>query len=142
TATSESGRRSSGWKLPGIRHLLRSRLSRSGNRNPENPHRESRRAMSCPTVRLCGTGRPRASGRLGRRRLHSGPRIHPRLEWMEDRTLLSTFTVTNRDDSGTGSLRQAILDSNAALGATNTIDFDIPGGGVQTIAPLSPLPAI
>ena len=34
-----------------------------------------------------------------------------------------------------GSLRQAILDSNAATGATNTIDFDIPGSGVQTIVP-------
>ena len=61
---------------------------------------------------------------------------------MEDRTLLSTFLVTNTGDSGPGSLRQAILDSNAATGATNTIDFDIPGTGVQTIAPLSPLPAI
>ena len=45
-------------------------------------------------------------------------------------------------DSGPGSLRQAILDSNAATGATNTIEFDIPGSGVQTIVPLSPLPAI
>ena len=45
-------------------------------------------------------------------------------------------------DSGPGSLRQAILDSNAATGSTNTIDFDIPGQGVQTIAPASPLPAI
>ena len=69
-------------------------------------------------------------------------RLRPRVEWMEDRTLLSTFLVTNTDDSGPGSLRQAILDSNAATGTTNTIDFDIPGSGVQTIAPLSPLPAI
>ena len=45
-------------------------------------------------------------------------------------------------DSGPGSLRQAILDSNAADRATNTIDFDISGSGVQTIAPLSSLPAI
>ena len=52
------------------------------------------------------------------------------------------FVVTTTADSGPGSLRQAILDSNAATGATNTIDFDIPGSGVQTIAPLSPLPAI
>src|SRR5262245_29002133 len=66
----------------------------------------------------------------------------PRLEWMEDRTLLSTFSVTNTDDGGPGSLRQAILDSNAATGARNTIDFDIPGQGVQTIAPASSLPAI
>ena len=56
---------------------------------------------------------------------------------MEDRTLLSTFLVTDAADSGPGSLRQAILDSNAATGTTNTIDFDIPGPGVQTIMPLS-----
>ena len=52
------------------------------------------------------------------------------------------FFVTTTADSGPGSLRQAILDSNAATGSTNTIDFDIPGQGVQTIAPASPLPAI
>ena len=61
---------------------------------------------------------------------------------MEDRTLLSTFLVSNTGDSGLGSLRQAILDSNNAVGATNTIDFDISGTGVQMILPLSPLPAI
>jgi hypothetical protein len=61
---------------------------------------------------------------------------------MEERTLLSTFTVTNTGDSGPGSLRQAILDSNAATGETNTVDFRIPGHGVQTIAPLSSLPTI
>ena len=44
-------------------------------------------------------------------------------------------------DGGPGSLRQAILDSNATPGGTNTIDFDIPGGGVQTIEAASPLPA-
>jgi len=61
---------------------------------------------------------------------------------MEDRTLLSTFLVSNTGDSGPGSLRQAIVDSNNAVGATNTIDFDIPGTGVQSIVPLSSLPAI
>ncbi len=52
------------------------------------------------------------------------------------------FVVTTTADSGPGSLRQAILDSNALPGATNTIDFDIAGSGVQTIVPLSPLPPI
>jgi hypothetical protein len=69
-------------------------------------------------------------------------RLRPRVERMEDRTLLSTFVVSDTADSGPGSFRQAILDSNAATGQTNTIDFDIPGQGVQTIAPLSALPAI
>jgi len=45
----------------------------------------------------------------------------------------ATFTVTSTADSGAGSLRQAILDANAAPG-TDTIAFAIPGGGVHTIA--------
>ena len=52
------------------------------------------------------------------------------------------FSVTNTDDAGPGSLRQAILDSNLAIGQTNAIDFAIPGTGVQIIEPASPLPAI
>jgi hypothetical protein len=60
---------------------------------------------------------------------------------MEDRTLLSTWLVTNADDSGPGSLRQAILDADGAPG-TQAIDFAIPGGGLQTIVLGSPLPAI
>ena len=50
-----------------------------------------------------------------------------------------TFTVTNTDDSGTGSLRQAMLDSNASAGVVDTIAFAIPGDGVHTIALLSAL---
>jgi len=38
--------------------------------------------------------------------------------------LLNTFTVTNTNDSGAGSLRQAILDANA-LGGVDTIVFNI-----------------
>ena len=51
------------------------------------------------------------------------------------------FTVTNTNDSGAGSLRQAITDANAA-GANDTIAFNIAGGGVKKIAPLTPLPTI
>ena len=69
-------------------------------------------------------------------------RLRPWLEAMEDRTLLSTLLVTNTADSGAGSLRQAILDSNAATAGASVIDFAIPGQGVQTIAPLSALPPI
>ena len=68
--------------------------------------------------------------------------FRPTLDVMENRTLLSTFVVDSTADSGPGSLRQAILDSDAATGGTNTIDFAIPGQGVQTIALASPLPAI
>src|SRR6185503_1368298 len=52
-----------------------------------------------------------------------------------------TFTVTNTSDSGAGSLRQAILDANAHAG-TDTIAFDIPGAGVQTIEVATALPTI
>jgi hypothetical protein len=49
--------------------------------------------------------------------------------------------VTNTNDSGPGSLRQAILDLNADPDLTQ-ITFAIPGGGVHTITPLSALPVI
>ena len=45
---------------------------------------------------------------------------------------MATFTVTNTNDSGAGSLRQAILDANALAGA-DTITFNISGTGVHTI---------
>src|SRR5688572_25749678 len=38
----------------------------------------------------------------------------------------ATFTVTNLDDAGAGSLRQAILDANAATGA-DAITFSVSG---------------
>jgi large repetitive protein len=63
------------------------------------------------------------------------------VEPLEGRQMLSAFTVTNTNDSGTGSLRQAIISSDAAKGP-NTISFNIPGGGVQTIGLLSALPTI
>jgi hypothetical protein len=56
-------------------------------------------------------------------------------------SVFPTFVVTNTNDSGTGSLRQAILDGNATTGP-NEILFNMPGNGVQTITPLSALPAI
>jgi hypothetical protein len=49
--------------------------------------------------------------------------------------------VTNANDSGAGSLREAINCSNAAAGR-QTISFAIPGGGPHTIAPLTILPPI
>jgi parallel beta-helix repeat protein len=67
-------------------------------------------------------------------------RFVPQVEGLEDRQLLSTFSVVNTNDSGPGSFRQAILNSNATSGS-NTIDFNI-GTGAQTINLQSPLPAI
>jgi hypothetical protein len=53
----------------------------------------------------------------------------------------STFVVTNTADSGAGSLRQAILDANAHPGADSII-FNIPGSGPQTVMPSTALPTI
>ncbi len=53
----------------------------------------------------------------------------------------ATFTVVNTNDSGAGSLRQAILDANANAGA-DTIRFNIAGSGVHSIAPTSALPNV
>jgi hypothetical protein len=53
----------------------------------------------------------------------------------------AAYTVSNTNDSGAGSLRQAILDANANAG-TDTISFSIPGTGVRIISPTSALPAI
>jgi hypothetical protein len=49
------------------------------------------------------------------------------LEALEERTVPSTFVISNAADSGPGSLRQAILDSNAQGGA-NIIQFGIANG--------------
>lgn len=51
------------------------------------------------------------------------------------------FDVTNTNNSGPGSLRQAILDANAN-GGLDRINFDIPGAGPHTISPSSPLPSV
>src|SRR4051812_36525628 len=82
---------------------------------------------------------------LGPRRPARGARRKPfplHVEAIERRLPPATFVVTSTGDSGPGTLRQAILDANAAAAPNDTIDFTIGPGGVQTIAPLSPLPAI
>ena len=64
----------------------------------------------------------------------------------------ATFIVINTDDSGAGSLRQAIThaNTNGNLADVDTINFDIPASdpncnatsGVCTISPTSALPTI
>src|SRR5262249_34568542 len=54
----------------------------------------------------------------------------------------ATFTVTNTDDSGPGSLRQAITDANGAGAGPHEIHFNISGAGVHTITPATGLPTI
>ena len=56
-------------------------------------------------------------------------------------SVVSPFVVMNGNDSGAGSLRRAITNSNSAPGV-QTISFNFPGAGPHTIAPLSNLPVI
>jgi Right handed beta helix region len=56
------------------------------------------------------------------------------------RASAATIVVTNTNDSGPGSLRQAILDSNTG-GVADVITFNIPGSGPFVITVSSPLPA-
>ncbi|MEM9479461.1 MAG: hypothetical protein AAGA58_07395 [Verrucomicrobiota bacterium] len=55
--------------------------------------------------------------------------------------ITSTLVVTNTNDSGAGSLRQAILDANASSNA-DVIRFDIAGFTVPSLNPVTDLPAV
>ena len=84
--------------------------------------------------------------RMGRGR---APHVRPRhtasgrvlrlAEPLEPRLLLATFTVTNVENVGDGSLRKAIADANSAPGP-DVINFAIPGNGphVIRVAPAVP----
>ena len=65
------------------------------------------------------------------------------IEVLEARIAPATFIVTTTADAGAGSLRQAILDSNAN-GTTelDVIEFDIGEGGTQSILVESALPKL
>src|SRR5262249_10491066 len=85
----------------------------------------------------------RSASRTARRRAR-----HPDGKWqrlslepLEGRLLLNTYMVTNTNNAGSGSLRQAILDANAHPGFDD-IRFNIPGGGVHTIQLTSGFPDI
>jgi hypothetical protein len=61
--------------------------------------------------------------------------------WWPGAANAATFTVTTTNNSGTGSLRAALMAANATAGA-DTIKFAIPGSGAHTIALASSLPVI
>jgi hypothetical protein len=120
----------------------RSILAFSGPRSIRAPGFQEFHQMRT-SMRLSLRQRPR-SGRCQQA-------TRPRLELLEARTLLSVFVVNSTSDldragglaSGQESLRQAIEDVNADTGTgPDTINFNIPGSGVQLIQPLSQLPTI
>lgn len=70
-------------------------------------------------TRILGGNRERSrSGQAVRR----SSRWRPRIESLENRSMLTTFTVTNLDDAGDGSLRDAIHEANMMPGP-DVIDF-------------------
>ena len=75
-----------------------------------------------------------------RNRARSVSAARPIVEAVEGRTLLSTYLVTNTNNAGSGSLRQAITDANNHTGA-DVIQFKI-GSGAKTISPTSQLPTV
>jgi T5SS/PEP-CTERM-associated repeat protein len=54
----------------------------------------------------------------------------------------ATNLVTNANDSGAGSLRQAILSANSSVNVPDFIHFNLTGAGPHTINPLTPLPTV
>ncbi len=80
------------------------------------------------------------TGRARRRARHELAKT-PWMQLLETRQLMTIYTVTEVADSGPGSLRQAILDSDSA-GGTNTIDFNIAPAGFEMISLDSALPDI
>ena len=81
---------------------------------------------------ILGVYSARSSRKLARQNGHASkarqrPRsFRPRLDILEDRTLPSTFTVTNLLDTGPGSLRAAVTAANANPGA-DVINFAVTG---------------
>jgi len=73
-------------------------------------------------------------------RRRSPARVPVAMESVESRLLFATFTVSNLNDTGPGSFRQAIVDANAPEAGTDPdlIVFTVSG----VITPASPLPDI
>src|SRR5262245_47676514 len=72
--------------------------------------------------------------------------FRPALETLEGRSVPAVLVVANHNDSGPGSLRQAILDSNAHPGRDVILFNDqtgkSPGPVARSISVFSPLPSL
>jgi hypothetical protein len=89
---------------------------------------------------LFGSTAERSSNRIATRK----GAFPAQIEVLEGRQMLSTIPVWNSADSGPGTLRQAILDSNASPGqnTVNEIEFDFYPGTINFIELKSSLPVI
>jgi hypothetical protein len=74
----------------------------------------------------------------GKTLLYTHPRFVNSTAWQP---IPQSFTVTNTNDTGAGSLRQALLDV-VSLNQAARITFAIPGAGVRTLQPASEYPHI
>ena len=122
--------------------------------HPTLPHHCSGKARREPVVRPRVVTRPRDIGvawhNFGRilKRILSGMTFPTKLGiglWLyvagSGMATGATYSVINTNDSGAGSLRQAILDANSNPGF-NSIQFQIPGTGPFTLNPQSTYPPI
>lgn len=70
-------------------------------------------------------------------------RFSPSVQGLEERALLSTFTVLNNNDSGAGSLRAEVALANASPGSTVNFDSSVTGtisltsGEISITAPMT-----
>jgi hypothetical protein len=85
--------------------------------------------------------------RRGRTSAPRRPRVDLRFDVFEDRLLLTSYVVNSAADTNTGTnndgtLRYVLNQLSATGTATNEIDFNIAGSGVQTIVLGSDLPTI
>jgi uncharacterized repeat protein (TIGR01451 family) len=80
------------------------------------------------------------------RRIHRRRRprrlVPSRVERLEERLVLSSIVVWSTDDSGAGTLRQALLDAQNTDGAVITFKIQGQGSGPFRITPATPLPPI
>jgi hypothetical protein len=83
---------------------------------------------------------PFGSSQSTNRCVRKRTRVPLSVELLEDRTVPTTYTVTNNADSGLGSLRQAILNANKHIGADRIV-FNMPSSFL-TISLVSALPTI
>jgi Bacterial Ig-like domain (group 3) len=97
--------------------------------------------------RLSPMGLPFVNRSRTARRRRASVASKGRLEALEARQLLSTFTVTSTlDDGSTGTLRWAIGQVNAdtadSAASPDRVAFNIPGTGPFTISPTTALPTV